>query len=150
MRAVVKHLTAYNQETGRAGQAPTASGPHAPPNFANNELISLKALNEIYMAPHGAAAEAGASGFMCAFPLINGTYACENAYVMNKMRDEYGFRGSIVPDFPNAQHSVAAALTAGCDLCSPTYGGTTLEAEVAAGRVTVATLDRMIFNVVVS
>ena len=102
------------------------------------------------MAPHGAAAEAGASGFMCSFPLINGTYACENAYVMNKMRAEYGFKGSIVPDFPNAQHSVAAALTAGCDACSTTYGGTTLQAEVAAGRVSTATLDQMIYSRVVS
>ena len=115
---MTKHLAAYNQETGRAGDAPTTTGATSPASFPNNETISLKALNEVYLAPFGAAAAAGTSMFMCAFPAVNGTFGCENAYVMNKMRAEYGFQGSIGPDFPNAQHSVAASLNAGCDNCS--------------------------------
>ena len=137
---MTKHLGAYSQETGRAGDAPTTTGPNSPASFPNDEQISLKALNELYLAPFGAAARAGTSLFMCAFPAVNGTFACEDAYVMNKMRDEYGFQGAIGPDFPNAQHSLAASLNAGCDNCRATFGGATLQA-VDAGRVPVATLD---------
>ena len=148
--AMTKHLGAYSQETGRAGDAPTTAGANSPTNFPNDEQISLKALNELYLAPFGAAAEAGTSLYMCAFPAVNGRFACEDDYVMNKMRAEYGFQGAIGPDFPNAQHSLAASLNAGCDNCSATFGGSTLAAEVDAGRVPVSTLDRMIYDKVVA
>ncbi len=47
---MAKHIGAYTQETGRAGDAPTATGPNAPASFPNNELVSLKTLNELYLA----------------------------------------------------------------------------------------------------
>jgi beta-glucosidase len=62
---MMKHIGAYTQETGRAGDAPTASGPNAPASFPNNEVMSLKTLNELYLAPFGAGAEVGASNIMC-------------------------------------------------------------------------------------
>ena len=73
---MAKHVGAYTQETGRAGDAPTASGPNAPASFPNNELMSLKTLNELYLAPFGAASLAGASEIMCAFPEVNGVFGC--------------------------------------------------------------------------
>jgi beta-glucosidase len=146
---MVKHIGAYTQETGRAGDAPTASGPDAPASFPNSEIMSLKTLNEFYLAPFGAAAEAGASNIMCAFPEVNGVFDCQNAYIFSVMRSEYDFQGAISPDFPNAQHSQAASLNAGCDNCSTTFGGTTLQASVDAGLIPVSTLDRMIYDKVV-
>ncbi len=147
---MMKHIGAYTQETGRAGDAPTASGPNAPASFPNNEIMSLKTLNELYLAPFGAGAEAGASNIMCAFPEVNGVFDCQNAYIFNEMRDQYGFQGAIGPDFPNAQHSLAASLNAGCDNCSTTFGGETLQQAVNAGEVPVSTLDRMIYDQVVA
>ena len=147
--SMTKHLGAYTQETGRAGDAPTATGATAPLNFPNDEQISTKALQEVYLSAFGAAAKAGASEMMCAFPAVNGTFGCEDPYVFNTLRNDYGFQGAITPDFPNAQHSLAAALNAGCDLCSLNFGGSTLQAEVDAGRVPVSTLDRMIYDKVI-
>ena len=147
---MMKHIGAYTQETGRAGDAPTASGPDAPASFPNNELMSLKTLNEVYLAPFGAGAEAGASNIMCAFPKVNGVFDCENADIFNEMREQYGFQGAIGPDFPNAQHSLAASLNAGCDNCSTTFGGETLQQAVNAGEVPVSTLDRMVYDKVVA
>jgi beta-glucosidase len=146
---MMKHIGAYTQETGRAGDAPTATGPNAPASFPNNEIMSLKALNELYLAPFGAGAEAGASNIMCAFPEVNGVNDCQNAYIFNAMRDQYDFQGAIGPDFPNAQHSLAASLNAGCDNCATTFGGETLQQAVAAGEVPVSTLNRMIYDQVV-
>jgi beta-glucosidase len=147
---MMKHIGAYTQETGRAGDAPTASGPNAPASFPNNETMSLKTLNELYLAPFGAGAEAGASNIMCAFPEVNGVFDCQNAYIFNEMRSEYDFEGAIGPDFPDAQHSLAASLNAGCDNCATTFGGETLAQAVAAGEVPVSTLDRMIYDQVVA
>jgi beta-glucosidase len=136
---MMKHIGAYTQETGRAGDAPTASGPNAPASFPNNEIMSLKALNELYLAPFGAGAEAGASNIMCAFPEVNGVNDCQNAYTFDEMRDQYDFQGAIGPDFPNAQHSLAASLNAGCDNCATTFDGETLQQAVDAGEVPVST-----------
>jgi beta-glucosidase len=146
---MMKHIGAYTQETGRAGDAPTASGPNAPASFPNNEIMSLKTLNELYLAPFGAGAEAGASNIMCAFPEVNGTGDCQNAYIFNEMRDEYDFQGAIGPDFPNAQHSLSASLNAGCDNCATTFNGQTLQQAVTAGEVPVSTLNQMIYDRVV-
>lgn len=148
--AMTKHLAVYNQETGRAGDAPTTSGPTSPPNFANDEIVSNKALQEVWMAPFGASAAAGTGMFMCAFPSINGTYACDNSYIMNTMRDQYGFRGSIGPDFPNAQRSVAQAAKAGLDNGNWGTNGAALAQAVNDGEVPVATLDRIIYDKVIA
>lgn len=147
---MMKHIGAYTQETGRAGDAPTASGPNAPASFPNNEIMSLKTLNELYLAPFGAGAEAGASNIMCAFPKVNGVFDCQDAYIFNEMRSEYGFEGAIGPDFPDAQHSLAASLNAGCDNCATTFDGETLQQAVTAGEVPVSTLNRMIYDQVVA
>ena len=147
---MAKHIGAYTQETGRAGDAPTATGPNAPASFPNNELMSLKTLNELYLAPFGAASRAGASEIMCAFPEVNGVFGCENAYVFNQMRSMYNFQGAITPDFPNAQHSLAASLNAGCDNCRTPFNGETLQQAVDAGQVPTSTLDRMIYDKVVA
>ena len=142
----IKHIGAYTQETGRAGDAPTASGPYAPASFPNNEIVSLKALNELYLLPFGMASEAGASNIMCAFPDVDGVHDCDDSYFFDTMREEYDFEGAISPDFPNAQHDVAGSLNAGCDLCSQTLGGTSLASEVSSGAISVSTLNQMIYD----
>jgi beta-glucosidase len=42
-----------------------------------NEVVDEVTTMELYAPPFGAAARAGTSGFMCAYNLINGEYACE-------------------------------------------------------------------------
>ena len=62
--AMPKHYAANNQETNR---------------FEVDELIDERTLREIYLpAFEMAVKDGGAAAVMCAYPRINGTYACEN------------------------------------------------------------------------
>jgi beta-glucosidase len=106
----LKHFAVYAQEQGRTGDLPFGERP------AVDNVVSERAIREIYLPPFRAAVEeGGALGAMCAFPRINGVYACENSYLLGILRDEWKFRGTVTPDFPDAQRSVIAAVNAGLD-----------------------------------
>jgi beta-glucosidase len=108
--ATMKHYAAYNQEAGRVGDQPSGSAPTV------DNIVSEKALREIYLPPFEAAVKHGGAGAaMCSFPRINGTYACESAHLLGILKQEWGFDGSVGPDFPSAQRSIAKAVNAGLD-----------------------------------
>jgi beta-glucosidase len=93
----LKHYAAYTQEQGRCGDQPIGRGP------AVNEVISERALREIYLPGfRSAVMEGGAGAVMCSFPRINGVYACENPYTLDILKKEWGFDGTVGPDFPDA------------------------------------------------
>ncbi|HYM35372.1 MAG TPA: glycoside hydrolase family 3 N-terminal domain-containing protein, partial [Steroidobacteraceae bacterium] len=106
----LKHFAVYGQEQGRTGDLPFGMRP------AVNNIVSERVMREIYLPAFRAAVEeGGALGVMCAFPRINGVYACENAMLLGILKNEWGMRGSVAPDFPDAQRSVIAAVNAGLD-----------------------------------
>jgi beta-glucosidase len=108
--ATIKHYAIYTQEAGRVGDLPSGSAPSV------NNIVSEKALREIYLPPFAAAVKQGGAGaVMCSFPRINGTYACENAHLFDILKREWGFDGSVGPDFPSAQRSITKAVLAGLD-----------------------------------
>ena len=108
--ATLKHFAVYEQEQGRTGDLPFGLKP------AVNNIVSERAIREIYLAPFRAAVEeGGALGVMCGFPRINGVYACENPMLLGILKNEWGLRGTVAPDFPDAQRSVVAAVNAGLD-----------------------------------
>jgi beta-glucosidase len=93
----VKHYDAYNQETNR--------------NTALDDVIvSDRTLHEIYMPAFQAAVQqAGAASVMCAYSVINGSYACQDPYTENTvLRDQWGFQGFVTSDY-GAIHETAAA-----------------------------------------
>ena len=106
----LKHFAAYVQEQGRTGDLPFGLHPSV------DDVVSERALREIYLQPFRMAVEdGGALGVMCAFPRVNGTYACENAELLGVLKHEWGLRGTVTPDFPDGQRSVVAAVNAGLD-----------------------------------
>jgi beta-glucosidase len=108
--ATLKHFAVYEQEQGRTGDLPFGLKP------AVNNIVSERVIREIYLAPFRAAVEeGGALGVMCAFPRINGVYACENPMLLGILKNEWGLRGTVAPDFPDAQRSVIDAVNAGLD-----------------------------------
>jgi beta-glucosidase len=108
--ATLKHFAVYEQEQGRTGDLPFGLKP------AVNNIVSERVIREIYLAPFRAAVEeGGALGVMCGFPRINGVYACENPMLLGILKNEWGLRGTVTPDFPDAQRSVVAAVNAGLD-----------------------------------
>ncbi len=126
----IKHYAAYTQEQGRLGDNPTGERP------AVDQVVSARALHEIYLRSfHAAVVEGGAGGVMCSFPQINGTYACEHAELLDAvLKRGWGFDGAVFPDFPVAQRSIANAFAAGLDagVMEPAAGGAA-DAE-GAGR----------------
>jgi beta-glucosidase len=106
----LKHFAVYEQEQGRTGDLPFGLKP------AVNNIVSERVIREIYLAPFRAAVEeGGALAVMCGFPRINGVYACENPMLLRTLKNEWGLRGTVAPDFPDAQRSVIAAVNAGLD-----------------------------------
>ena len=108
----VKHCCAYTQEQGRSGQALTLTNPN---NTGENELVSERALEEIY-GPAWQAAVAPQQGngmsVMCGYAIINaatpppytGADSCGNQFILNDLiKGQYGFEGTFTPDAATAK-----------------------------------------------
>jgi beta-glucosidase len=133
--AQVKHFAVYNQETNR----------NTP---ADNAIVSTQAEQEIYLPAFQDAVQQGAaSSVMCSYSTINGTYACQNPYLLTTvLRQQFGFGGFVTSDW-GATHSTAAAANAGLDMDMPGsdgYFGSALASAVSSGSVTTATLNAMV------
>jgi len=125
----VKHFLANNQETNRN---------------SINEIIGERALREIYLPGFEASIKEGhVASLMCAYPRINGDFACENkAYLNEILRKEWKFDGFVISDF-GATHSTVKSMEAGLDVEFPMgrYYTAPLKQAVQAGQVTKAALD---------
>ncbi|HEX4010398.1 MAG TPA: glycoside hydrolase family 3 C-terminal domain-containing protein [Solirubrobacteraceae bacterium] len=108
--ATVKHCCAYTQEQGRSGQALTLG----PLNTGENELVSERALEEIYGPPWQAAVapdQGNAMSVMCGYAIVNaatpppytGADSCANKFILNDLiKGQYGFEGTFTPDAATA------------------------------------------------
>jgi beta-glucosidase len=109
--AVVKHFAAYNQETYRSTPL-------------DDSVVSEQALREVYLPAFSAVVQqAKPGGVMCAYNLINGTPACEDGALLDRvLRDEWHFTGFVRSDC-NSVYQQAAAITAGVSQvkCSRLY-----------------------------
>ena len=136
--AQVKHFAVYNQETNRKTRA-------------DNAIVSNQALQEIYLPAFGAAVQRGAaSSVMCSFSTVNGTYACQNPYLLSaRLRRQFGFDGFVTSDW-GATHSTAASARAGLNMDMPGsdgFYGRALAAAVSSGAVSRATLHALVSQV---
>ena len=127
----MKHYAVYTQEQNRTGDQPTGY------KTANNEDVSERALREIYLPDFRAAVtRGGGGGIMCSFPRVNGVYACENSHLLGILKSEWGFDGTVVPDYPDAQRSIIPAFLAGLDsgTMAPAAAGRGGDAPAFAGQ----------------
>ncbi|MEH0526712.1 MULTISPECIES: glycoside hydrolase family 3 protein [Streptomyces] len=132
----VKHFVANDAETDR---------------FTVNNLVSQRALRELYLAPFEAiVANAHPWGIMTAYNTVNGTTMSEHRYLVNEvLRGEWGFDGFNVSDWMAAR-STADALTGGLDVAMPgpvTVYGDPLAAAVRAGDVAESEVDEAVRRV---
>jgi len=132
--AQVKHLAVYNQETNR----------NTP---SDNAIISTRTLQEIYLpAFHDSVSQGAASSVMCSYSTINGTYACQNPYLLTTaLRQQFGFTGFVTSDW-GATHATSASANAGLNQDMPGndgYYGSTLTNAVSSGSVSKSTLDAL-------
>ncbi len=135
--AQVKHFVGNNQEVGRFGIPLPAP--------AVDDRISLRTLEEIYMAPFKAAVrKGGTASVMCSYNRINGTPSCQNASTLAIFKS-FGLRGFVAPDATLAIRDLVAAANAGVDnfqlgsLAGNERAG--LETALTAGTVSQARID---------
>lgn len=134
--AQVKHWAVYNQETNR----------NTP---ADDAVVDDRTVHEIYAAAFGhIVAEAHPSSAMCSYSSINGTYACENSYLNEILKQEFGFDGFITSDW-GGTHSTVASANAGMDMQMPdaSFFGTALKQAVQNGQVPTSRLDDMVARI---
>lgn len=126
----LKHFAANNQEAER---------------LRVSAEVDERTLREIYLAAFERVVnETQPWTIMSSYNKINGTYACENHWLLTEvLRDEWGFEGLVVSDWA-AVDDRAAALAAGTDLEMPSSGGVGTQVildAVAAGRLSEAEVD---------
>jgi beta-glucosidase len=132
--AQVKHLAVYNQETNRNSPS-------------DNAVVSPRTLQEIYLPAFRAAVQPGAAtSVMCSYSTVNGTYACQNPYLLTTaLRQQFGYTGFVTSDW-GATHSTAASANAGLNMDMPGndgFYGSALASAVSSGSVSKATLDSL-------
>ncbi|MGA5505683.1 glycoside hydrolase family 3 protein [Streptomyces umbrinus] len=132
----VKHFVANDAETDR---------------FTVNNVVSERALRELYLAPFEAIVEnAHPWGIMTAYNSVNGTTMTEHRYLVNEvLRGDWGFDGFNVSDWMAARSTVDA-VEGGLDVAMPgptTVYGEKLAAAVRAGEVAETKVDEAVRNV---
>ncbi|MDV9177049.1 glycoside hydrolase family 3 N-terminal domain-containing protein, partial [Streptomyces sp. W16] len=125
----VKHFVANDAETDR---------------FTVDNLISQRALRELYLAPFELIVEqARPWGVMTAYNRVNGTTMTEHRHLVNEiLRGEWGFDGFNVSDW-TAARSTVGAIEGGLDVAMPgpkTVYGEALARAVRDGEVAEATV----------
>src|SRR5215472_638352 len=91
-----------------------------------------------------------AGGVMCSYNRVNGTYACENGYLLNDvLKKAYNFKGFVLSDW-GGTHSTAEASHAGLDMEQPgeTFFGDALKKAVNDGDVSQAELDDHVHRII--
>ncbi|MFV0136210.1 beta-glucosidase family protein [Streptomyces sp. HMX87] len=132
----VKHFVANDAETDR---------------FIVNNLVSERALRELYLAPFEMIVEnAHPWGIMTAYNQVNGTTMTEHRHLVNEvLRGEWGFDGCNVSDWMAAR-STTGAIKGGLDVAMPgprTVYGEALARAVRDGEVAEAEVDAAVRNV---
>jgi beta-glucosidase len=135
--AQAKHAAVYNQETYRNGPA-------------DNAVVDARTLQEIYLPAFQDAVIKGATAsVMCAYSTINGTFACQNPYILNTaLYQQAGFQGFVTSDW-GAVHSTVESANAGMTMEMPGgyFYADFLKQAVANGQVSQSTLDTMVRRV---
>ena len=126
----LKHFTANNQEFQR---------------FSISAEVDERTLREIYLpAFEKAVKEAQPWTVMCAYNKVNGTFASQHDYLLNKiLKDEWGFKGLVVSDWGAVRDRVAA-LKGGLDWEMPGPQERRVQEVVAA--VESGNLDEAVLN----
>jgi beta-glucosidase len=121
--------------------------------FKEDSVVDRRTLHEIYLPPFEAAVKEGHVGtVMCAYVKTNGTYSCENPYLLNNLlKKQVDFQGWVMSDW-GATHSTVASANGGLDQEMPgdKYYGSALKAAIQNGQVSITTLDEHVRRILVT
>jgi beta-glucosidase len=134
--STIKHYALNNQEIGRF--------------VLNAKIAEADARTSDLLAFQFAIEAADPHSVMCAYNRINGDYACENDFLLNKvLKQDWGYKNYVMSDW-GAVHSSAKAINAGLDQESAgqafdkqNFFQGPLTDALAKGQVSQARLDDM-------
>ena len=119
--------------------------------FMGDSVCDMRTIREIYLKPFEIVVkESKPHTLMCAYNKINGTYCCENEWLLNGvLRGEWGFDGLVMSDW-GATHDRVKGVAAGLDLEMP--GDTAICRKwitdaVKSGALKEEDLDKAVENV---
>jgi beta-glucosidase len=132
----IKHFAFNDQETGRT---------------VVNVLLDKKAMRESdLLAFEIAIGISEPSGVMCSYNLVEGSYACENDYLLNQvLKKDFKFKGWVLSDW-SATHSTVKSALNGLDQEMPgddNYFNAPLKKAVEDGQVPTARLNDMVHRI---
>ena len=116
--------------------------------MAMDSVVDERTMREIYLTGFEMAIKEGrAKSIMSSYNMVNGTYANENAHLLDDiLRGEWGFDGYVVTDW-GADNSHTEGVRAGCNLVMPAPGpdcAIGLVDDVRAGKIDESVLDQRI------
>jgi beta-glucosidase len=145
--ADVKHFAANNQE-GQLGVSPLF-GVYGGRSIVNAR-VDARTLHEIeFPAFEAAVTKAHSATVMCSYNLVNGRYACASPFLLGEtLRKLWGFNGFVLSD-ALACHETDQNLNAGLnfDIAGSCYTAPEVDAALAAGLVSQATLDARVIEI---
>jgi beta-glucosidase len=130
----VKHVAAYDQEQY--------------PNGGDNETVSQKSLEELYLAPFQTAIEQSApASFMCSYAVVNSAPSCANADMLQDGLDTQANSGGFVVSDWGAAGNAVADLEGGMDIAMPFSNASSVQAALTAGTLSQATLNAAVARI---
>jgi beta-glucosidase len=138
----------HNQETDRFGLDPAWN--------VYDSIVDERALHEVYLHAFKAVVqEANVASVMCSYNKVNGTYTCEDPWLLNILKEDWGFKDLVVSDWFFATRSTVGSVLGGLDISMPggnlesTYGfpaycGDLLVEAVSNGSVPFSRIDDMV------
>ena len=116
--------------------------------MASDSVVDERTLRELYLTGFEIAVTEGRpKALMSSYNMVNGTYANENAHLLQEiLRDQWGFEGFVVSDWGGSNDHVEG-VRAGSHLEMPSTGGDSDEELLRAvkdGRIDEETIDRRV------
>ncbi len=138
MVSTMKHFAVNDQESQRT----TVDATISVEAMRQSDLLAFEFVKEI--------AEPGS--VMCSYNLVNGRWACENDFLLNKtLKQDWNFKGFVMADW-GAVHSTADAANNGldqftgypcCGMHGPFFAAKPFKAALDSGQIPPARLDDM-------
>lgn len=89
---------------------------------AMSSNIDDRTLHEVFLWPFAESIRADVASVMCAYQMVNNSYACENSKLLNGiLKDELGFQGFVQSDWLAQRSGIQSALS-GLDMSMPGDG----------------------------
>ena len=143
MISTMKHFAVNDQESQRT----TIDATISPEAMRQSDLLAFEFAYE----------QGRPASVMCSYNLVNGRWACENDYLLNKvLKQDWGFKGFVMSDW-GAVHSTADAANNGLDqftgfpCCNSNpaqFAPPLLKAALRSGEIPASRLDEMAQRIV--